>query len=124
MTVCVTGDDVLVRKLPVPAYEAVRLCEPVARGVVRIATPEAFSVRVPRFVAPSKKLTLPPGVPASDVTVAVMVTFCPNVLGFGDVPRLVVVTPLKFAVTLLAALMVMLLGLTVPERSPEKPVKL
>jgi hypothetical protein len=49
-----------------------------------VATPPALSVPVPRGVAPSKKLTVPVGVPAGLVTVAAMVTGAPNVEGFGE----------------------------------------
>ena len=51
---------------------------PTARAlVVSVATPEPFKVPVPRLVAPSRKVTVPVGVPvpgATAVTVAVKVT--------------------------------------------------
>jgi hypothetical protein len=47
-----------------------------------VATPPALSVPVPRGVAPSKKLTLPVGVPPGPETLAVKVTDAPNVEGF------------------------------------------
>ena len=47
-----------------------------------------------QFVAPSKKLTLPAGVPVALVTVAVIVTAPPYVDGFGDPLTSVVVAGL------------------------------
>jgi hypothetical protein len=59
----------------------------VARPVnvfVKVATPPA-SVAVPRFEVPfMTNLTLPVGVPDEDETVAVKVTGCPAVEGFGE----------------------------------------
>ena len=42
------------------------------------------SVPVPIEVVPSMKATVPVGVPAAEVTVAVKVTCCPNTDGFAD----------------------------------------
>jgi len=64
---------------------------PTARAeVVKVAVP-ADSVPVPSTLAPSRKLTLPVGVPPVPMTVAVNVTDCPERDGFGDDPRVVVV---------------------------------
>ena len=52
--------------------------------VASVATPEPFSTPEPMFVAPSKKFTVPVGVPPPEVTVAVKVTEVPNVEGFSD----------------------------------------
>jgi hypothetical protein len=46
-------------------------------GVVRVATPLAFNVPVPRLRLPSKNCTVPPGIPPELVTVAVIVTGAP-----------------------------------------------
>jgi hypothetical protein len=51
--------------------------------VLNVATPLPLSVPEPICVAPSKKFTVPPGVPPDEVTVAVKVTDWPNVEGFG-----------------------------------------
>jgi len=51
---------------------------PTASDVVeKVATPEAFRVPVPRLVIPSRKVTVPVGVPLPEeaATVAVSVTF-------------------------------------------------
>ena len=70
------------------------LCEPApSEEVVKVACLEALSVPVPSVVAPSLKVTVPVGVPDPlvGVTVAVKVTACPTVLGFGDEDSAVVV---------------------------------
>ena len=56
--------------------------------VERLATP-ATIVPVPRLAPPSKNSTDPPGVAdaSADVTVAVNVTLCPKVDGFGLLAR-------------------------------------
>jgi hypothetical protein len=87
--------DVLAPKLAVPAYEAVRLCEPAVRlETARVATPDAFRLPVPRVVAPSLNVTVPPfGVvgPVVCVTVAFSVVLCPITDGFIELVREVVV---------------------------------
>ncbi len=58
-----------------------------------MATPP-LSVPVPRVVLPSRKVTLPVGVPApgaTALTVAVRVTFWPVIPGLGATVRLVLV---------------------------------
>jgi hypothetical protein len=59
-------------------------CWPGVRlDVVKVATPEAFSVAVPSAAAPSLKVTVPVGVPdAEPVTVVVRVTALPARAGF------------------------------------------
>jgi len=55
------------------------------------------SVPVPRVVAPSRKVTVPDGVPApgaNAATVAVKVTLCPEDDGFRDEATVVVVLAL------------------------------
>jgi hypothetical protein len=91
-TVCVRAGEVLVRKLPSPAYTAVIEWEPPeSEDVVNVASPEALSVPVPRVVAPSLKVTVPVGVPTGLVTVAVNVTDSPGTVGVLDVATVVVV---------------------------------
>jgi hypothetical protein len=51
--------------------------------VVTVATPDAFSVAVPTVVVPLRNVTVPVGIPAVEATVAVNVTACPAVDGFG-----------------------------------------
>ena len=46
--------------------------------VLKVAWPEALSVPVPKVFAPSLKVTVPVGVPAAEVTVAVKVTAWPK----------------------------------------------
>jgi hypothetical protein len=77
------------------------LCEPaLSEEVVKVACPEALSVPVPSVVAPSLKVTVPLGVPPplAGVTVAVKVTACPTVLGFGDDDSVVTVARWAHAV--------------------------
>ena len=64
--------------------------------MLSVAWPEASSAALPRFVAPSKKVTLALGVPAAGataVTVAVKVMACPNTDGLTDVTNAVAVDP-------------------------------
>jgi len=71
-------------------------CRPEAsEDVTSVACPP-LSVPVPRLVAPSRKLTVPVGVPAAGntgVTVADSVTDCPTVPGLGEALTDVVVEP-------------------------------
>jgi hypothetical protein len=66
---------------------------PVNAEVAYVAVPPLFSVPVPSVVVPSMKVTVPPGVPALEVTVAVKVTEAPKVDGFSEEARDVVVGP-------------------------------
>jgi hypothetical protein len=62
-------------------------CEPTARLVVTgdVACPLPFNAAgLPRFVPPTLNCTVPVGVPAALVTVAVNCTPCPNTDGFTD----------------------------------------
>jgi len=58
------------------------------------------SVAVPSTLAPSRKVTVPVGTPAPDVTVELNVTVCPNVEGLGDDVRLVDVAAAAGAFTI------------------------
>src|SRR2546428_11017193 len=67
-------------------------CAPTARdAVVSVAMPEESSVPVPRLVAPSRNVTVPVGMPAGELTVAVKVTDWPKADGFAEDTRTVVV---------------------------------
>jgi len=60
-------------------------CAPTAReAVVRVAMPEESTVPVPRLVVPSRNVTVPVGMPAGELTVAVKVTGWPKTLGFTE----------------------------------------
>ncbi len=56
-------------------------------------------VTVPSAVAPSRNVTVPVGTPAAEVTVALRVTACPVVDGFGVDVSLVVVAAAAGAFT-------------------------
>jgi hypothetical protein len=94
-TVCETAFETLAPKIAVPAYEAVKLCEPAARlDTPSVATPDAFIVPAPRVAAPSLNVTVPAfGVvgPLVFVTVAVSVVPCPKTDGFTELESTVVV---------------------------------
>ena len=62
--------------------------------VVRVAEPVESSMAVPIVDAPSLNVTLPVGVPAVELTLAVNVTACPNTDGFWEDARVVVVVAL------------------------------
>ena len=53
------------------------------------ALPKESSVPVPMLVAPSENVTVPLGVPADELTVALNVTACPNTDGFREDARAV-----------------------------------
>ena len=66
-------------------------CEPAARVEgVKVATPEA-SGRVFKTAVPSKKVTVPVGVPPVEDTVEVKTTFAPISAWRGRIERLMVV---------------------------------
>ena len=76
---------------------------PASVVVVRLAAPVASIVIVPRLVVPSMKVIDPAGIPApaaSEATVAMSVTLCPNVIRLFVETRLTVVAP---TCTMLAA---------------------
>jgi hypothetical protein len=67
---------------------------PVGSAVVEyVATPELFSVPVPRVAVPLRNVTVPAGVPlpAGPATVAVKVTFAPAVTLAAEADNVVVV---------------------------------
>src|SRR5574337_473402 len=85
LTTWLTTLLVLGPKFTSPAYCAVIGCVATDKvPVANVATPLPFSVPDPMFVAPSRKLTVPVGVPdpgGAGVTVAVNVTVCANTDG-------------------------------------------
>jgi len=73
MTLCVSTLLEDAAKFASPPYAAVIECEPIARDeVVKLATPAERELG-PSGVVPSRKLTLPVGVPDAELTVAVNV---------------------------------------------------
>ena len=87
LTVCVKADEVFVLKLPSPLYTAVsEWADTENDALVKVATPP-LNVLVANAVAPSLNVTVPVGVPvpgAVALTVAVIVTDCPNTEGLAD----------------------------------------
>jgi hypothetical protein len=77
--VSVTAAEVLGAKLALPLYFAlIEWVPPVSVDIVKVATPPLFNVLVPSAVVPSRKLTVPVGMPLlPDLTVAVHVTGVP-----------------------------------------------
>jgi hypothetical protein len=77
MTHCVSAALVAATKFVPPLYTALIECVPTARDVVVSVTTPPDSVPGPSGVVPSRKLTVPVGMPAGEDTVAVSVTaFC------------------------------------------------
>ena len=83
LTVWVTGKLELDAKAGSPLYAAVTTWSPTVRPTVETLAWPAVTVPTPSGVTPSEKATVPVGVPAKDVTVAVKVTGAPKVEGFG-----------------------------------------
>jgi hypothetical protein len=77
--VSVTAVEALLAKFALPAYLQVTECVPtVSVEVVKVATALLFNVPVPSMVVPSRKATVPVGVPeVLDVIVVVNVTGAP-----------------------------------------------
>lgn len=93
LTIWLSTVDVLGSKVASPWYAAVIECVPTTSDAVEIeALPRASRVPPPMEVAPSKKSTVPVGVPPVPVTVAVNVTDCPAVEGLSEETTLVVET--------------------------------
>ena len=68
------------------------MCDPTpSMEVASVACPEPSSVPEPSVIAPSLNTTVPVGVAALAVTVAVSVTGWPDTAGFADEERVVVV---------------------------------
>ena len=83
--------DVLGSKVASPWYAAAIECVPTTSDAVEIeALPAASRVPLPMEVVPSKKSTVPVGVPPVPVTVAVKVTDCPAVEGLSEETKLAV----------------------------------
>src|SRR2546426_3072556 len=67
---------------------------PAREAEVSGAMAEKSSVPVPRLAAPSRNVTVPVGMPAGELTVAVKVTGWPKTLGFAEEIDATVVGPL------------------------------
>jgi hypothetical protein len=95
LMVCVSDAEILAVKLLSPLYVAVILRTPTRRELVdNVAFPVLSTIRVPRLVVPSLKVTVPVGVPApggGTATVAVKATLCPKTDGLGVLTSVVVV---------------------------------
>jgi len=90
---------VLVRKPVAPPYTAVIECvRRLKPDVLRVACREEFSLADPRVVVPSMNVTVPVGVPAVALTVAVKVTLWPLFEGLRDDVSVVVVLALTVCV--------------------------
>lgn len=101
-TICVNGEEVFALKLLSPEYEAVMVCAPTANAdVVNEAAPVESSVAVPMVEVPSRKVTVPVGVPEVALTVAVKVSACPKTVGFLE-ETTAVVAPAVFTVKVAA----------------------
>src|SRR5437773_1588963 len=64
--------------------------------MLNVAWPEASRLALPKLVAPSKKVTLPVGVPAAGATaemVAVSMMLCPDTAGLDEEAKAVAVEP-------------------------------
>lgn len=85
MTIICSAGELAAAKLESPLYWAVIECVPTARlFVVKVAVPE-LNVPLPRFVAPSKKVTVPEGVSPDPETAALIVIDVPAVITVVDV---------------------------------------
>src|SRR5271156_1839005 len=93
-TVTIDAAEVEVAEVALPEYTAVMDTAPTGRPLpVNVATPEEFTMPMPSNVAPLKKLTVPSDEPVgAGATVAVNVSICPSVGGFGASTSVVVVT--------------------------------
>ena len=91
LTVTATAAEVLSAKPLVPKKEAVSAWVPMPSDTGMVAWPAASSGAEPRTVLPSRKMTVPIGVPAWELTVAVSVSICPKTAVAVDVLSVVVV---------------------------------
>src|SRR5512142_1347283 len=91
LTVSATAAEVLLAKPLLPAKEAVSAWLPTPSDTLRVAWPAASTAAVPTTVVPSRKVTLPTGTPAFELTVAVSSSVCPKTAVGADVPSVVVV---------------------------------
>lgn len=91
LTIWLSAVDVLGSKVASPWYAAVIECVPTTSAAVEMeALPAASRVPLPMEEVPSKKTTVPVGVPPAPVTVAVNVTDCWAVEGLSEETTLVV----------------------------------
>jgi hypothetical protein len=98
VTTCVKTGDVAALKFPSALYVAVIECDAIVSvDVMHVAVLPVSGAAVQIAVAPSKKSTLPVGVPTAGAvteTVAVNVTDCPMLEGFGTPTTTAVESPL------------------------------
>src|ERR1700723_3570362 len=88
-----TAVEVEFAKFGSPPYCAVIECIPTdSAEVEKVATPDAFSGKAPKIPAPSLKVTWPVGtlVPLAGATLAMIITFAPDVAVAGPVSVVVV----------------------------------
>ena len=86
LTVCERAAEVLALKFVSPLYVAVIECVAADSALVEYVATPLVMVLVAKAAAPSKKVTVPDGVPTPDVVVAVKVTEVPNIDGFNEEP--------------------------------------
>src|SRR5262245_39031226 len=91
LTVTLAAAEVLLAKPVTPKKVAVSEWVPTNSDVVRVALPVVSSGAEPSSVLPSLKKTVPIGVPAGEVTVAVSVSSCPRTAFVSDELSVVVV---------------------------------
>lgn len=86
LTVCKIPDDVVAAKLASPLYmQKIEWFPCASEGVVNVALAAAKVTAGPSGFPLSRKVTLPVGMPGvADVIVAVKVTACPTIEGFGE----------------------------------------
>src|SRR5262249_12215839 len=86
-----SGAPVLAAEPPVAAEEAGSAGRPPASDPPTVAWPASLPWAVPRTGVPSRKVTVPAGPPAWELTLAVSNTVCPKTAVGADVPSVVVV---------------------------------
>src|SRR5262245_60451835 len=91
LTVTLAAAEVLLAKPVTPKKVAVSEWVPTNSDVVRVALPVVSSGAEPSSVLPSLKKTVPIGVPAGEVTVAVSVSSCPRTAFVSEEVSVVVV---------------------------------
>src|SRR6516165_9806250 len=103
LTVTATAAEVLSANPVVPEKETVSAWVPMPSDVGMVARPAASSGAEPSSVFPSRKKTVPIGVPAWELTVAVSVSICPTTAVAVDVLSVVVVGAATTGVAVLSS---------------------
>ena len=91
VTVTAAAAEVLPVKPPMPAKEAVSAWSPTPSDTESDGLAGGVDRREPSTVLPSRKVTVPVGVPAGEFTVAVSTSVCPKTAVAVEVPSVVVV---------------------------------